>query len=193
MIMTFFGKRRWADDAHPHESPSVMTGPMIVLAFGSVFAGGLLAVGGTLEHWLAPVLGESTSQGPSLIDHTLLTIVTLVVVAIGAGLAIYFFRTAVPATAPANVSPVTVAARRNLYGDAFNETVFARPGEWLSRALVFFDNRGVDGLVGGIGATMGGSSARLRRLQTGFVRSYALSMLGGSVILVGALLAVRFG
>ncbi len=84
-------------------------------------------------------------------------------------------------------------ARRNLYGDAFNEAVFARPGEWLSRALVFFDNRGVDGAVGGIAATIGGSSARLRRLQTGFVRSYALSMLGGSVIVVGALLAVRFG
>ncbi len=193
MIMTFFGKRRWAEDAHPHESPSVMTGPMIVLAFGSVFAGGLLAVGGTLQHWLAPVLGESTEQGPDIINSTLLTVIIVVVAALGVAAAIVAFRSDIPETAPTHVSPVTIAARKNLYGDAFNETVFAHPGEWLSRALVFFDNRGVDGLVGGIGATMGGSSARLRRLQTGFVRSYALSMLGGSVILVGALLAVRFG
>jgi NADH-quinone oxidoreductase subunit L len=57
---------------------------------------------------------------------------------------------------------------------------------------VFVDNRGVDGLVNGIAAGLGGSSSRLRRLQTGFVRSYALSMLGGSVFVVAALLAVRF-
>ena len=55
---------------------------------------------------------------------------------------------------------------------------------------VYFDNRGVDGLVNGTAAALGGSSGRLRRLQTGFVRSYALSMLGGSVLVIGALLAV---
>jgi NADH-quinone oxidoreductase subunit L len=67
-----------------------------------------------------------------------------------------------------------------------------RPGQWLSRALVFLDNRGVDGAVNGLGATVGGSSSRMRRLQTGFVRSYALSMLGGTIAVVAVLLAVRF-
>jgi NADH-quinone oxidoreductase subunit L len=103
-----------------------------------------------------------------------------------------FGRSPVPTTEPARVSPVTVAARRNLYGDAFNETVFMRPGMWLDRFLVWLDNRGVDGAVNGVAAAFGGGSGRLRRLQTGFVRSYALSMLGGSVLIVGALLAVRF-
>ena len=83
-----------------------------------------------------------------------------------------------PVSQPVGVSPVTVAARRNLYADAFNEAVLMRPGQWLSAALVFFDNRGVDGAVNGLAAGLGGGSARLRRLQTGFVRSYALSMLG---------------
>jgi NADH-quinone oxidoreductase subunit L len=58
--------------------------------------------------------------------------------------------------------------------------------------LVFVDNKGVDGLVNGIAAGFGGSSGRLRRLQTGFVRSYALSMLASGILVVAALLMVRF-
>ncbi len=90
------------------------------------------------------------------------------------------------------VSVVTTAARKNLYADAFNEAVLMRPGQWLTRALVFFDNKGVDGTVNGLAAGLGGGSGRLRRTQTGFVRSYALSMLGGSVAVLAVLLAVRF-
>ena len=56
---------------------------------------------------------------------------------------------------------------------------------------VYFDSRGVDGLVNTVAATFGGSSGRVRRIQTGFVRSYALSMFVGAVLLLGALLLVR--
>jgi NADH-quinone oxidoreductase subunit L len=56
---------------------------------------------------------------------------------------------------------------------------------------VYIDNRGVDGAVNGLAAMFGGSSGRARRLQTGFVRSYALSMFGGAAIVVIALLLVR--
>jgi NADH-quinone oxidoreductase subunit L len=66
-----------------------------------------------------------------------------------------------------------------------------RPGQWLTRLSVFFDSRGVDGIVNTIAATIGGTSARVRRLQNGFVRSYALSMLIGAVLLVAGLLVVR--
>ena len=55
-----------------------------------------------------------------------------------------------------------------------------RPGQWLTRLSVFFDNRGIDGLVNTVAAAMGGPPAGVRRLQTGFVRSYALSMLFGA-------------
>ena len=99
-------------------------------------------------------------------------------------------RRPVLAVAPAARFPVT-AARRDLYGDAFNESVLMRPGQWLTRLSVYFDNRGVDGLVNTLAATVGGTSGRLRRVQTGFVRSYALSMLVGAVLLVGAFLLVR--
>ena len=84
-----------------------------------------------------------------------------------------------------------MAARKDLYGDAINESLLMRPGQWLTRLSVYFDNRGVDGLVNTVAATFGGSSGRLRRVQSGFVRSYALSMFVGAVLLVGALLLVR--
>ena len=102
-------------------------------------------------------------------------------------------RREVPVVAPQRVSPVVRAARTGLYADTVNESLFMRPGQWLTRALVFFDNKGVDGAVNGLAATMGGSSSRLGRLQTGFVRTYALGMLGGAVVVAGALLAVTAG
>jgi NADH-quinone oxidoreductase subunit L len=99
-------------------------------------------------------------------------------------------RRPVAAVAPAGAFPV-VAARKDLYGDAFNESVLMRPGQWLTRLSVYFDNRGVDGLVNTLAATVGGTSGRMRRVQTGFVRSYALSMFVGAALLVGVLLLAR--
>jgi NADH-quinone oxidoreductase subunit L len=54
------------------------------------------------------------------------------------------------------------------------------------------DNKGVDGLVNGLAAVIGGTSSRVRRLQTGFVRSYAASMLLGAVLIIGAFVAVNY-
>src|SRR3954465_14794680 len=83
MIMTFFGNRRWAKDVHPHESPSVMTGPMILLAIGSAVAGGLLVLGASLQHFLAPSAGKSVEEGVHTIAPAVLTALTLVVIAGG--------------------------------------------------------------------------------------------------------------
>jgi NADH-quinone oxidoreductase subunit L len=101
-------------------------------------------------------------------------------------------RTPVPVRKPERVSLPVAAARADLYANAINEVIIARPGTWLTRALVFVDNKGVDGVVNGTAALLGGTSGRLRRLQTGFVRSYALGMLGGSVVVIALLLAVSY-
>ncbi len=66
-IMTFHGKRRWKPEFHPHESPRTMTIPMIILAIGSVFAGGLLVLGAGLQHWLDP--GARQVGGPGHPHH----------------------------------------------------------------------------------------------------------------------------
>jgi NADH-quinone oxidoreductase subunit L len=193
MLMTFFGRARWEDGVHPHEAPPVMTVPMIVLAVGSVAAGFVLVQALPLSDWLAPVFGEPEEASHVVAPLTIGLIVTALMV-LGA-LAAWLFvgRREVPVTAPVRVSPVTRAARHALYGDAINESLFMRPGQWLTRALVFVDNRGVDGAVNGLAATLGGSSSRLGRAQNGFVRSYALGMLGGAVLVAGALLAVTAG
>src|ERR1700677_962680 len=188
MLMTWYGKRRWAPDAHPHESPAVMTWPMIILAIGSVGAGGFLIVDDRLQKFLAPIVGVPP------VSHGFVStagIVTLVLVVAGMALAwVMYGRVPVPETAP-HGNPLVVAARKDLYGDTFNESVLMRPGQWGTRLSVYFDNRGVDGLVNSLAALIGGTSGRWRRLQTGFVRSYALSMFFGAAVLVALLLAVR--
>ena len=188
MFMTFAGERRWDEKVHPHEAPPVMTSPMIVLAVGSLAAGGLLIVDNRLVNFLAPVVGSPPTS------HGIFTPVsggTLALVVVGAAIAWAMYgRREVPVTAPAG-GPLTVAARKDLYGDVINESVLMRPGQWLTRLSVYFDNRGLDGLVNTLAATLGGTSGRVRRLENGFVRSYALLMFFGAALLVGALLLVR--
>jgi NADH-quinone oxidoreductase subunit L len=190
LVMTFLGKKRWEDDVHPHEAPISMTAPMVVLGVLALVGGFVMYYGSGVQDWLTPSVGESVEKGVHTISPVVLTIITVLVALLGVAGAVVAFRT-VPVVQPVG-SPITVAARRNLFADAFNEKVLMRPGQWLSRALVYLDNRGVDGAVNGLGATVGGGSSRLRRMQTGFVRSYALSMLGGTVAVVAVLLAVRY-
>ncbi|MDM3974598.1 NADH-quinone oxidoreductase subunit L [Mycobacterium marseillense] len=191
MLMTFFGKKRWAPGAHPHEAPALMTWPMILLAVGSVFSGGMLAVGGTLARWLEPVVGkheEVTHAFPVWVSSAL----ALGVVAIGIAVAYRLYATApIPRVAPLSVSALTTAVRNDFYGDAFNEEVFMRPGAQLTHALVDVDNAGVDGSVNALAALVSRTSNRLRGLQTGFARNYALSMLTGAVLVVAMILAVK--
>ncbi|MDI5937474.1 MULTISPECIES: NADH-quinone oxidoreductase subunit L [Micromonospora] len=192
-VLTFHGPKRWTEDIeHPHESPKLMTIPLILLAIGSVVAGGLMVWNDGLASWLTPVLGEAGEEHHAVLSHTVITILSLVVTIAGAGLAWSLFRNGT-ATEPQPAGVLVTAARRNLYTDAFNEAVFEKPGIFLTRALVFLDNRGIDGLVNGLAAAVGGGSGRLRRLQTGFVRSYATSILTGALLVVAAFLAVQAG
>ncbi|WP_253781162.1 NADH-quinone oxidoreductase subunit L [Nonomuraea roseoviolacea] len=189
IFMTFFGEKRWAEDAHPHESPTVMTVPLIILSIGSIFLGGYLILSNRLMLWLAPAVGRP-EELPQFHFASTPGLATLALVAVGAAYAwMKYGRAEVPAVQPRG-SFLTTFARRDLYGDALNESLFMRPGQWLTRIAVFFDNRGIDGVVNGLAAGIGGTSGRLRRIQTGFARTYALSILIGAALLTGALLLV---
>jgi NADH-quinone oxidoreductase subunit L len=184
-FMTFQGKKRWPKDVHPHESPRRMTVPMIILAIGSAFLGLILGPTNAIQDWLQPVVG-APGDGQPVVAASVLVAMTLLLVLVGAGLAWFqYWREEVPVMAPMG-SPLTRAARRDLYQDDVNEALLMRPGLHLTRSLVFFDNKGVDGAVGGLAALIGGTSARVRRVQNGFVRSYALTMLAGVVVILGA-------
>ncbi len=200
MLMTFFGERRWRPTRveatgevtmpEPAEAPSSMTVPMIVLALGSIFAGGALTLGDRLERWLAPVVGDGHASPP--IPAWSITVITLLVVLAGVGVAYraYALRE-VPGEAPADVSPVTAAARRDLYGDAFNEAVFMRPGAALTDSLDVVERRGIDRVVEALAAAAMGVSALVRHAQTGFVRNYALTMFAGAVLLLAIVVLGR--
>ncbi len=190
MLLTFFGERRWEQaNTHPHESPAVMTWPMIVLAVGSVAAGAALTVGDRLGHWLEPVVGVVESE--HAIPAWVTTALALGVVAVGVAVAYRQYATrAVPLTAPQDVSALTVAARRDLYGDAINEAAFMRTGARLTRSMVAVDDTVIEGSAGGLATLVRRGSDELRGLQTGYARSYALAMLAGTVLLAGAVLVL---
>ena len=190
-VLTFHGPQRWTDEIeHPHESPPIMTVPLILLAVGSVAAGWLMST--SVPDWLTPVFGTEQAEAEPVLAHSVITILAILVTVLGAGLAWALFRHGT-ALQEQPAGPLVIAARRNLYGDAFNQIVFEKPGIFLARALVYLDNRGIDGVVNGLAAAVGGGSGRLRRLQTGFVRSYAMSMLAGAVLVVAAFLALQMG
>lgn len=189
-FMTFQGKKRWPKDAHPHESPRRMTVPMIILAAGSAFLGLILGPTNAIQDWLQPVVG-APSAGEPVIAASALIAMTLLLVGGGVALAWFqYWREDVPVVAPVG-SLLTRAARRDLYQDDVNEALLMRSGLHLTRSLVFFDNKGIDGAVGGLAALIGGTSARVRRIQNGFVRSYALTMLAGVVVILGVVWVVQ--
>ncbi|MBQ1093571.1 NADH-quinone oxidoreductase subunit L [Streptomyces sp. B93] len=211
MLMTFFGEERWRSaptpspaepsvepaaetrgeytPPHPHESPKVMTIPMIVLAIGSVAGGAFFSIGDRFLHWLEPVTGHDHGHAP--ISAATVTAATVACMVIGVAIAwAQYGRRPVPAVAPRG-SLLTRAARRDLLQDDFNHVVLVRGGEHLTRSLVYVDHTLVDGVVNGTAASVGGLSGRLRRLQNGFARSYAVSMFGGAAVLVAATLLMR--
>ncbi|MBI5028080.1 MAG: NADH-quinone oxidoreductase subunit L [Actinobacteria bacterium] len=184
MLMTFFGEKRWRDGVHPHESPKVMTVPLVILAFFSVVAG--VVMNGWIQEWLEPATGAHAHEVEWL--PTPIGWLTMLLVAAGVGLAWWLFGTKpVPDTAPASRNPITIAGRNDLFGDAINDALVVQPTLVLARGLVANDSRVLDVGADGIGTVFSGLSARTRRLQTGQVRAYALTMTIG-VLLVGAVL-----
>ena len=188
VLMTFFTKPRWEKDVHPHESPLVMTVPLMILG-GLSLVGGLMMFG-WIGDWLAPVVGAEEHHDLPIPVWAIIAL-TLTVVAIGVGIAwMLVERREVPREAPQDVSFVTRAARADLYGDAINDTLVVEPGAATVRALTAIDEGVVDGAVEGGALAVAGAGSRLRRLQNGFVRSYALMFLGGVLLVALSLMAV---
>ena len=185
VVLTFAGKARWDHEAHPHESPSLMVIPMILLAFGSVASGYLFTRGDALVKWLEPVVAPHHGEHhEELYSPLTISVVALTLVAIGVLTAVMKYRGEVSNSAPENVSIFTRIARRDLLQDSFNEAVFMRPGQSLTKTLLKVDHSAIDGTVRAVAASALGSAQGLRKLQSGFVRSYAAVILGGVVALL---------
>jgi NADH-quinone oxidoreductase subunit L len=190
MILTFTGTSRWDEEAHPHESPWLMWLPMAILAIGSVTSGYLLSHGDALVNWLSPLF-EHHGEHTELLSPMIVSGLALLMVAIGVAIAfIKYSLNDVDAVAPSDVSIFTSVARQDLMQDRFNEAVFMRPGQLLTKLLVKSDEVVIDGAVRGVGRAALGSGASLRGIQNGFVRSYAALILIGALALVAAIWVV---
>ncbi|MFJ9557289.1 NADH-quinone oxidoreductase subunit L [Nocardiopsis sp. NPDC101807] len=192
VFMTFFGEKRWEEGVHPHESPVSMTAPMVVLAIGSVALGAFMTLGDRFANFLAPSIGAHPHHFD--VAHAFTApygIAALAVMVGGVALAwVVYLRRPVARTAP-EANLVTAFAREELYGNQINEGLLMRPGQVLTKVLLVVEEKIIDGAVNGLGTGVRDSSRGLGRAQTGFARTYALTMLLGAVI-VAATLAVRF-
>ena len=189
IAMTFFGKARWPDDAHPHESPPIMTIPLVILAVGSAGLGMALLFWGDIKSWLEPVVGYTTEPTP--IPTSVMIVGTLIVIIIGAAIGwIMYARRDVPVEAPRG-NWLTRAARDELYGNQVNNVLVVEPTLVTAKAATWFDKYAIDGFVNGVATFFGQLSSQARKTQSGFARGYALAMVGGAFLIVLALLLVR--
>jgi len=190
MLMTFLGKKRWADDAHPHESPFLMWGPMVILAIGSVASGFLLYSGKAIVKWLAPVVDKDHHEHVELLPPIVVSGLAVLAVLVGVSIALAKYRGELADSAPQDVSIWTRVARRDLLQDDANEFLFMRPGKKTTELLVATDEKVIDGAVRAVGAAALGSARGIRKIQTGYVRNYALLILLGALALLLAIWVV---
>ncbi len=180
-----------SDNAAPHESPWVMALPLVVLSVLAI-AGGLLNLPGNVFHWdplgwLKPVFGTALyNPVQSTSTRWVLSIADAVValIGVGFGLRLWTQHTDIPALEP-------TALRKALYIDDIYDAVIGRPSEaFATFCATVIEAKVIDGAVNGVARLARGSGARLRRVQTGFVRQYALGIVLGTVILL-AYMATR--
>ena len=196
IFLTFFGGPRMTKEVahHVHESPRVMTWPLIVLAILTVVAG--WAVGVPSEHgtrfarFLAPVFPLHEAHHGGVAAYILL-VLSVVVVTAGVVLAWYMYMMAPvrPETIGRTDTPLRAFLLNAWYVDWLYDRVFVRPLLALYRFLARFDLGVIDGLVNLTGRLVVDWAAAARRVQTGYVVNYALTMLAGAVVLVGFLLS----
>ena len=190
MLMTFFGNKRWAEGSEPHESPFLMWAPMAVLAVGSIASGYLLYSGKAIVKWLAPVVDKDHHEHAEFLPPIVVTTLAVVAVIIGVSIAFIKYRGELSERAPSEVSIFTRVTRRDLLQDDANEFLFMRPGQKLTQLLVKTDESVIDGAVRAVGSSALGSARGMRKLQTGYVRNYALLILIGALVALFAALVV---
>lgn len=185
VILTFFGNERWGHKDDPHESPALMLIPIGLLSLGSIAAGFILSKGDGLVNWLEPIVNPlKVHHAEEFLPHTVVSIMTLLVVITGVFIAIIKYRGDQVSTAPAKVSFFTTAARRDIFQDELNNVVLVRPGQSLVNAILNLDYRIIDGLVRAVGGVSITAGSKLRTLQNGYVRSYALLTIIGALALL---------
>lgn len=190
-FMIFHGEKRWTtqfdggSDVHPHEAPWLMNGPIVVLSVFSVAMGMVLGFTDKFNQWLEPVTGTQSATEKAtvyVLPHTAISIITLVLVLCGLGLAfIMYVRRPVPKVAPAS-NVLVEAARVDLYQDTVNESVAMLPAQLLTKGVGGADRGVIDGIVRGIAWCAQAFGRAVSHAQNGYIRAYASYILGGVLL-----------
>jgi NADH-quinone oxidoreductase subunit L len=195
-FLAFLGAPRMAKEVahHVHEPPRVMTWPLIALALLTAGAGMAVGIpseeGSPFHRFLGPVFGVHPGHHGGVLA---LALVVLAVMVSLAGLVLaavmYWSSTGRVARAAGRPHPIRALLLNAYYVDALYDRLFVRPFFALSEFLArTFDVAIVDGLVNLVGRATVAGAGLLRRVQTGYTVTYALTMLVGVVLLVGFLL-----
>jgi len=196
LFLTFFGECRVDEHAkhHLHESPASMTMPLIVLAILSLTGGWI----GLPEHWLwgdrfgeflAPTVGGApVSEHMTAGTEYLLMGASVLVAAVGLGVAYLFYlvQPGLPALLAWKAKAAYNLIFNKYYVDELYELLFVRPAVALSNFLWrAVDAEVIEGVVNGTASVVNANGSLWRRLQTGNVQHYAISMLLGAMMILG--------
>jgi len=203
VILVFFGDERWRNAPHgdhvedaeeaqhaadeiargaqePHESPWVMTAPLVVLAALAAIGGGLNLPFGhqfeVLHNFLHPVFGEALVDN----DSSGVLILTLAVLAVAGAVGGLLAARGSWWTSADRPSLEPRILQRAYAADEIVDAVVVRPGRAVADAAAMVDSRAIDGAVDGVAALAQASGQRLRVAQTGYVRNYALLIAAGT-------------
>ncbi|UCE71816.1 MAG: NADH-quinone oxidoreductase subunit L [Nitrospiraceae bacterium] len=202
IYLTFHGSYRGdpEQEHHIHESPKVITVPLIILAVGAVAAGWVGIPPVILEHadrigeFLAPVLGHPHGHGTHL-EEWLVIAVSVAVAVIGWLVAMFMYikKTDLPEKIASLFKPIYNLLFNKYWIDELYDKIFVQPVLKASDRIVlaFFDAKIIEGVVNGIPALIGGFSKKLRNVQTGFLSNYGLAMAIGALCIIGAFIFMR--
>jgi NADH-quinone oxidoreductase subunit L len=201
IFLTFHGKFRGTHEQehHLHESPKVMTIPLILLSLGAIAAGwvGIPHLLGGESHFaefLKPVLGHPEAHGAHNEEWMVMGISVIVGLS-GIGLAAYLYlaRTDIPVRLANTYSAVYNTLFNKYYVDELYSFLFVRPTFWAARNILvgFTDAKIIEGIVNGVPKSIGEFSETLRKIQTGLAQHYAIIMAAGAFFIIALVLLTR--
>jgi NADH-quinone oxidoreductase subunit L len=192
VFLTFFGQARSEEAEHAHESPPVMTVPLLLLAVGAAVAGVLDAsTDGLISRFVEPVVGLVPEGAAGIAKPALVALsLSLAILGMLVTWIVYASGKVDWLALRVRMQPAQRVLEHGWYVDTYYSALLVTPGKAVSAWLAYvFDARVLDGAVNGIGAAVRGLARGGRRLQTGLVRTYALAFLAG---VIGLLVYVGF-
>jgi NADH-quinone oxidoreductase subunit L len=186
-VLAFLGKPRWDEGVDPHESPRVMTVPLVVLAILTVGIGFIntpFRLG--FEHFLEPSFeGVELQHAPDVAVTVALAGLAIVASVVGMVWAyLYYRREDHQATFYVTKGRLVHDAGEAFYVDTFYSRYVVRPLARLAEAAAAFDATVIDGAVNGTATLVKRAGTALRPIQNGFARSYAVGLAAGAIVLV---------